>query len=720
MLTLLFMFHKAPAVSAFQPGVLVFFNSVSMRYRALLAASVVIPSIVAPVHAQEATELETITVEDGWISAGQATGGPKGETIAREATVGKSDRLIIETPRSVSVVTEQRLSDQGVDDISDALFYVPGVYSETFGPDTRVDSKLIRGVDAPHFLDGLRHNFGYYNNSRLDPYALSSVEVIKGPVGALYGGGALGGIVNLTSKLPEATAAREVFVEVGTDQHKRTGLDFTGPIDGEGQFLYRFVGVVQDSHTQIDFVEDNGFLISPSLTWQPTDDTRLTLLGLYQKDDGGVTSRFVPIEGSLIPTDNGNFVDSDTFLGEPDFDRYDSEKASVTALFEHRFNEIFSVDVAARYTDSNAAYDQVYPYPWTVTGDSVPRLLYSARNYAESFVSDARLNAEFETGVLEHQVSVGFDYQNATTRSDGHSEAFDTIDMIDPSYGVTPIPDFTRVRGAEQQTDQTGVYAFDNISYGDRLFLSLGIRHDWYNDAADTRTEAFSGNAGLLYRFDNGIAPYVSYATAFEPAAADSRGFTYDPVTGRQIEVGVKYQPPGTPHLFTASVFDIAQTDRLQTNPDGSPGAPEFVQTGETVIRGFELEAQTRVNDFEVLAGYSYLDTEDKTTGFELASVPNHQASAWVTWRPQGGRFEGWVVGGGLRYVGSSLDGADNYETPSYLLADAMVGYETESWSAQLNVQNLTDEEYLTTCLARGDCFYGQRRTVNFRLATRF
>ncbi|WP_099867641.1 TonB-dependent siderophore receptor [Pararhizobium haloflavum] len=692
--------------------------SLSLRRHALFTTCLV-PLALAPAAAQEATDLEVLTVEDQSVSADQETGGPKGETIVRQATIGKGDRVIAETPRSVSVVSEQRLSDQGVDDISDALFYVPGVYSETFGPDTRVDSKYIRGVSAPHFLDGLPHNFGFYNNSRIDPYALTSVEVIKGPVGALYGGGALGGLVNLTSKMPQAETHREAFVEIGTDQRKRTGIDVTGALDQNGTWLYRFTGAVQDAGTQIDTVDDNGFFVMPSLTWQPTDDTKLTVLGYYQKDDGEPTSRFIPIEGSLLPTDNGNFVGYDTFVGERGFDTYDTEKASITALFEHRFNDVFSVDVAARYSDSNVEYDQIYPYPWNVTGDSVPRLLYSSRAYLDYFVSDARVNADFDTGALTHNAAVGLDYQNATTRNDSISiPNFDVFDLINPVYG-TPIPDFERVAGTDQKTDQTGIYAYDRISFDDRLFVSLGLRHDWYNDAADTKTTAWSGNAGALYRFDNGIAPYVSYATGFTPVAADTSGFTYDPVEGRQIEAGVKYQPPGTPHLFTAAVFDILQTNRLQPNPNGGPGLPDSVQTGETTIRGIELEAQTRVNDFELLAGYTYLDTEDETTGFQLASVPSHQASAWLTWRPQG-QLEGWVFGGGVRYVGDSLDGADNFETPSYVLADALVGYETETWSAQLNVQNITDEDYLTTCLARGDCFYGQGRTVNFRLATRF
>jgi iron complex outermembrane receptor protein len=692
---------------------------ISVITRTVLLGGTAAASLNLGAMAQETTVLETISVEDGAISADQLTGGPKGETIVQQASVGKSEQPIAVTPRSISVVSEQRLEDQGVEDLSEALFYVPGVYSETFGPDTRTDSKYVRGVSAPTYLDGLLDGFSFYNNARIDPYSLSSVEVIKGPSGALYGSGVLGGVVNVTSKQPLEEARREVFAEYGTYDRKRTGIDLTGPIDDEGQFLYRFVGAFQDSGTQVDFVDDDSLFVNPSFTWQPTDDTKLTLIGLYQKDEGGLTSRFVPIEGSLFPTDNGTIVGYDTFLGERDFDRYDSERASITALFEHRFNEIFSVDIGARYTDSSADYDQVYPFPWTVTGDDVARVLYSADNFAESFVADSRVNAEFETGLLAHNISVGLDYQNATTRSDTFFANFDTIDLSDPQTGVTPIPDFTLTPGVEQDITQTGLYAFDNVSIDERVFVSLGLRHDWYEDPAGTETEALTGNAGLLYRFDSGIAPYLSYATAFAPQAADTGGFNYDPITGRQVEVGVKYQPDGLPILMTAALFDIEQVDRLQPNPGAGPGQPDFVQTGETSIRGVELEAQTRIQDFEVLAGYTYLDTEDKRTGFQLASVPTHQASAWVTWRPQG-QLEGWVVGGGLRYVGESLDGQDNFVTPDFLLADALVGYETESWSAKLNIQNLTDEDYLTTCLARGDCFYGQGRSVNFKLTARF
>ncbi|NBJ13871.1 TonB-dependent receptor plug domain-containing protein [Microvirga arsenatis] len=135
-----------------------------------------------PVSAQEVLELESITVEADKGRA-QQSGGQKGEAIGTSANVAtKLDSPIIETPRSVSVVTEQRLEDQGVQDVDDALLYVPGVYGAAYGRDTRGDFSLIRGVAPVQLVNGLRSNFGFYNNPRINPFTLQSVEVIKGPV----------------------------------------------------------------------------------------------------------------------------------------------------------------------------------------------------------------------------------------------------------------------------------------------------------------------------------------------------------------------------------------------------------------------------------------------------------------------------------------------------------------------------------------------------------
>lgn len=705
-------------------------NNGDVLRRLLLSSAAVGLSlaVAAPASAQETLELDPIVLEvEG--AKNQRTGGHKGETIATTATAAtKSAEPILETPRSLTVITEQTLEDQGVQDIDDALLYVPGVYASTYGRDTRGNWALIRGVSPPQFLNGLRTDFGFYNDIRINPYTLQSVEVLRGPASVLYGSNATGGIINMNSKLPQEKAYREAFAEYGTFNRKQIGFDLTGPVAGVSNLYYRVIGVGRQSGTQVDYVDDDSYLLAPSLTWKPTAVTNLTILGNLQKDRGASTSRFVPIVGSLLPTPSGQFIGSHQFFGEPGFDKLNPQQASLTGIFTHRFNENFDLDARARYSASSNAYDQIWPtfgVPYEPDGRSLKRTLYSARNAANSFVSDTRVNGKFITGIFKHETMLGVDYQNVSFDSNVFYGTLPPIDLITPSYGAV-IPTITRTNNPKQDLQQVGVYIRDRISYDDRLFLTLGARRDDYEQstrgstAPGTEAQANTYSAGLLYKFDFGLAPYVSYATSFEPLAPDRFGFTYKPVEGAQLEAGVKYQPLGLPMLISAAVFELEQRNRQIPNPNFGPDSPAFIQAGETRIRGAELEVQGRIQDFEVLGGYTYLDAVNKATGYALPSVPVHQVSGWFTYRPQAGSLKGFVAGVGMRYVGKSFDGADKYVTPAYTLLDAMIGYEGERYAVKFNVQNITDEPYFTTCLARGDCFYGERRTAVLRVTGKF
>lgn len=141
-------------------------------------------------------------------------------------------------------------------------------------------------------------------------------------------------------------------------------------------------------------------------------------------------------------------------------------------------------------------------------------------------------------------------------------------------------------------------------------------------------------------------------------------------------------------------------------------------QPGATTIEGLELEGSVQLGDFRVELHVSKLDTETQA-GWRLASVPEKQASSWVTWRPQG-QGQGLKAGLGMRYVGESWGGTDTIRTPSYLLADAMVGWQQGRWDIALNIRNLTDKDFYATCLSRGDCFVGDQRSVVGRVAYQF
>ena len=287
-------------------------------------------------------------------------------------------------------------------------------------------------------------------------------------------------------------------------------------------------------------------------------------------------------------------------------------------------------------------------------------------------------------------------------------------------YGQFPDAEFLealRVNSPSTDFEDIGVYLNNEISYANWR-VTLGLRYDESETQAALATQKddeVSAAVGVLYQFDNGLAPYISYSDSFQPVVGDNgNGQPLQPQRGEQWEAGIKYQPSSIPAFVTLAVFDIEQTNL--PDPLADPGTFEQ-QSGVAEVQGIELEAQVSWGDFSLEANASYLDTENPD-GFQFPSVPETQASAWLGYQPS--QLPGLRLGLGVRYVGESLDGVDDIEMPSYTLGDLLVGYGSDKWDATLNVRNVTDKEYLATCIARGDCFVGDERTIVARLRLMF
>ncbi|KEH13944.1 hypothetical protein GY15_09510 [Delftia sp. 670] len=228
-----------------------------------------------------------------------------GFTAKRAISATKTDTPLIETPQAISVVTRDQFEAQGVQTLRQTTAYSAGVVSNYF--DSRVDSFSARGGNVSQYQDGLLRTYGTYNTSRPDPYTLERVEFLRGPSSVLYGQGSVGGVLNLTSKRPQAEALREVQVQVGSYGRKQIATDLTGAVTEDGQWLYRLVAVGRESGTQVDHVNDDRLVIAPSLTWRPSADTSLTLQALYQKDKSGSLIGFFPWQARACPAPTARF-----------------------------------------------------------------------------------------------------------------------------------------------------------------------------------------------------------------------------------------------------------------------------------------------------------------------------------------------------------------------------------------------------------------------------
>lgn len=660
-----------------------------------------------------------------------ATGPVRGYLANQSGTGTKTDTPLRETPQSITVVTADRIVDQGALTVQDTLRYVPGVFADAYGLDSRGDYPRIRGQDPNIYLDGTRVvNSWVFNEWRPDPYTLERIEVLRGPSSVLYGDTSTAGLLNLISKRPQAKESHEIGVQYGSFDRKQLQFDSTGKLTKDGEWLYRFVGVLRDSDMQTDYVKDNRIVLAPSLTWRPTTSTSWTVLGTYQKDKTGSSTAFLPHEGTLFAGPNG-LIPLRRFSSEPGFDRYQTETAAISSLFEHSINNAVTIRQNTRYTHVEGIYRSMYPDVYSNPANpfldperrTVARYVWSRETNKDALTSDTHAELKFATGPIAHKTLFGMDYRTLSERAlSGGGYDPTPFDLYAPVYTGIVAPTLSPEPDLRQS--QLGFYAQDQMRLGPWLAV-VGLRQDYVtNNVQGSPTEnhkATTGRAGLMYELPFGLTPYVTYAQSFNPIfGGNVCAGICQPQRGEMVELGFKYNPrPGT--AINGAIFDITEKNRLASDPTNPLIS---AQTGQVRIRGAELEVLTRVTpDLDLIGAYSYLDARVENgdnAGKHVETVPDHQASLWAKYRLGALGLPGVTIGGGVRYIGASWDGADIIRTPDYTLFDAMIRYENGPWRFQVNASNLADKRHVTTCLSRGDCFFGLGRTVLSSLTYKF
>ncbi len=653
-----------------------------------------------------------------------ATGPVNGYAATRSATASKTDTLLNEIPQSISVVGADQIRDQGATTIQETLRYVPGVYADAYGGDSRGDYPRMRGGDPDIFLDGLRLSDAWrFGESRLDAYNLERVEVLKGPSSMLYGQTAAAGLINAISKRPQEETYREVGIEYGSFNRQRVQTDMTGKLTEDGKWLYRFVGVGQQSDMQTDFVDNDRILIAPSLTYKPSTGTVLTLLARYQKDDSGTATSFLPHAGTIYPGHLGRRIPIERFVSEPGFDQYKTETASIAALFEHKLNEAVTIRQNMRYWHTDNIYHSMYPN-WASIDPNDPRTtsryIWMNDIVRDNFASDTNAELKFMTSDVAHKLLAGFDHRRIDQRSkSAFDEDTNPFDLYNPVYtGITPP---ALADDPDQLQTQTGLYAQDQLRWGPWIGI-LGLRHDWAaNDVDGTgkeKVEKTTYRAGLMYELPFGLTPYISFAQSFNPQYQAGCIPACDPYFGEQYEVGFKYRPTKS-FAINAALFEVTEQNRLVYGNGLEPKA-----IGEARTRGGEIEFVGAVTSFlDIIGGYSYTDavvTKGDEAGKQVPTVPLHQASLWGKYKFSMFGFNGFSAGAGVRYIGDSWGGQDIVKTPGVTLFDAMFAWEDDRWRFQVTGTNLEDKEYFATCLDRGDCFFGTGRTIISNLTYKF
>jgi iron complex outermembrane recepter protein len=707
-----------------------------------LTTSLVALCAAAPAMAQDAIQLDTVVVEgEGGTGGTPGEGGGGGLTsegyVARATTTGtKTDTDIRKVPQSIGTVSREELEDRQVQSLVQAARYTAGVRAGQFGFDPRFDTLYVRGfnvTDTGYYRDGLRSLGGSFAVFRHEPYGLEGITILKGPASTLYGSGSPGGLVNVITKRPTEETFREVEGQIGSNDRYQGAVDFSGPVDGNDNVLYRVTGLWRSSDTEFVAARDDRFYVAPALTLRSDDrNTHFKLLGEFTDlKSGGSAGYYTTPDGDITPFEHG----------DPNYRDYDGQQFRIGYEFEHRFNETFTVRQNLRYQDIET--DMKYVSIGSISPDGLTANRTTGRlvDVADGVAVDNQIQANFATGPISHTVLGGLDYTYVDSDYGFLGGVAPPLDLRRLNYGeqpITPIGDVPVQRNRKQE--QIGLYVQDQAEY-DRFVLTLGGRYDWlntdttnFNTATGARTELnaedeeFTGRVGVAYLFDNGISPYASFSTSFAPTlGANATGEPFEPTTGQQEEIGVRYMPDNLNLALTASLFRIQQSSILVT-VSNSPFRQE--QTGEVESRGLELSATAGLTDgLSLTAAYTFLDMEyleGNDVGNFPAGIPEHQFSIWGDYEFLNGPAEGLGLGLGVRFIGESYETDANLDKNSArALVDAAISYDFshlggnfEGVSAQLNATNIFDDR---ESLCNGAfCYREEGRNVIGSLRYRF
>ena len=532
---------------------------------------------------------------------------------------------LIETPQSISVITRDQIDVLNVQNLQQAVRYTSGVIGENYGPDERYDWLTLRGFNPVEFIDGLQAPIGSVSNVGLDLWVADSVEVLKGPSGVLYGQTPPGGLVNVTSRRPQADFHGEGQLQYGSFDNKQVAADITGSLGSSGMFLGRITGLWRDRDTQTDFVNSTRRLIAPAFTWKPTDATQLTLLTYYQKDDlQGDGGGFLPAQGTMLANPNGH-LDVSFNAGEPSYNRYTRKQWGAGYEFLHTFNDTFTFKQNFKSSQADSDFQIVYGAGLQPDLRTLNRFNFVFPENVKQIAVDSHVEIRGTSGVITHTALIGLDYRDLKNKTQFGFALGPSLDIFAPVRGVA----VTRpglFPSLDEQLKQTGVYGQDEMKLG-HWRVTLSAREDWLdtdNFGTSTSDQAFTYRGGVNYVTDSGLAPYAAYSTSFLPTAgAAFDGTPFVPSIGKQIEVGLKFEPrflSRDSHLFaSAAVYDLKQEHVLTNDPDHLFFS---LQTGEVEVKGLELEGVARIRERVGLnASYSYTDSEVvHSNGADLAS----------------------------------------------------------------------------------------------------
>ncbi|BCL70596.1 ligand-gated channel protein [Vibrio nigripulchritudo] len=698
--------------------------------RSLIALAVAATFSYTPFAVADTEETETIEVF--------------GKTYRNTAT--KTVLEPEETPQTLNVIESEQLEQRGNKSVMQALRYAPGVSTENKGGAVVLSNWVnIRGFSSSdNYYDGLMMPMlpGWNVQPQIDPVAIERLEIFKGPTSVLYGTMPPGGMVNVIAKAPQLDKSTKVNLATGSNNLMEASIDTTGAL--ADNVAYRLVALGRKSDTQIDHVKEERYVFAPSIDWYVSDKTFINFNLYYQNDPALGHNVTIPLEG-ITATDPKKKIDRSTYAGDVNYNTLKRDFWLAGYKFNHEFNNNWTFLQNFRYMNAKLYQEGTASGAFDSATGNLARTAYSTDEKSKGISVDNQLAGFVDVGESQHYLLFGVDYREVTGTA--IYEAFGGvpgINLYSPNNNLANPSSFAKTWSQTQDITmkQLGGYFQDQVLWNNWVFIAGGRFDDVRSDtslttivapkpvATENKASKFSYRVGAMYQFDNGISPFLNFATSFEPnAKQDKDGNFLDPETGEQVEAGFKYASADGLATASAALFDIKKKN-VGVRKDG---ASPYTAIGEVRSRGLELEARTMLSDnLDVIANYTYTDIETTkdnnpaNVGQVPVFVPKEAANLWSNYYVNDGAMQGLRVGGGVRYVGEAVlndtNDRNTGKVAGYTLVDMSLGYDLSQFSDSLQgasanfvANNLFNTEYYT-CWNESHCWYGQERTVELNV----
>ena len=630
----------------------------------------------------------------------------KGKVLySDQVTALKTPVPIIDVPQTLSIVTDDEIRIQGFRELGDIVRYTPGV--NTSQGEGHRDSIVFRGVrsTADFYLDGVRDDVQYYRSL----YNLEQVEILRGPNALLFGRGGTGGIINRVTKKAVLDEQFGSF-DMGADSFGAFdfAVDYNVSTGEKSALRINFHSDTLENHR--DYYDGDRYGFNPTFRLELSPATTLDLS--YEHADH---ERFID---RGVPTLNGEPVEAfeEIVFGDTDTNLQTLRADIYRANLSHEFSDTRKGNLVVQYSDFQKMYKNYYASGYS-GGDTFTADGYKDPTERTNLIISGNIVNEFQTGSAKHTLLVGaeiIDTENENYRyntffitTEDDNEVFNITRPINfgvNSAGVRTYNDFTAdlKSSTESDIEVTSIYIQDQIDVTDKFKILLGGRFDNFDitvrdvkkgTSESREDEEFSPRAGLIFKPQENVSLYVSYAESFLPRSGeqfkklDANAARLDPDVYESTEIGVKWDiRPGL--SFTASYFDSEQTIATRDSDTGENSEIVGLQ-----VDGIELELKGQVTEKLSLAiGYSDLDGETAKGG-EPREIPEYTASLWATYEVN----DRFGIGFGVTAQGESNIKNDKpgLILPDYTRVDFAAYYDlADDLSIQLNVENVTDELY--------------------------